>query len=217
MVRINLIPKEILEKRRYERRFVYVYLAGALLAVVMAGVWAYLGYGIQQRDEDLQSRKSLAANLLAQADAYAVFEEKQADLSARQATAQQALAGRVNWAKLSNEISLVLPADVWARGIKANQDSGIELTLAALDSVDSPDMGQKAVARAMVRLNDLASLTDVWLKTSKKTAGVDGAPGMIDFQLTASTVRSGSETISPIPNSPTAPAVPAVPAANEKS
>ncbi len=208
MVRINLLPRDILEKRRYERYFVWVYVAAAILAVLLLGIWLFLGLQVQQKNKDLQSRQELANKLRAEADAFAVFEQKQADLTARQEIAQQALAGRINWAKINNEISLVLPSDVWAQSMTANQDTGMQFTLTSLDAVDSPDVGQKAVARTMVRLNDLASLTDVWLIASSKTVVAEGESKtpIIQFQLTSQVVKPATASATASPSVPAPPA-----------
>jgi Tfp pilus assembly protein PilN len=191
MIRINLLPKDILERRRYERFFIWVYAAGVLVVVALVGVWLVLGLQVQQKNRDLQSLQEQASQLRAEADAFAVFEQKQSDLTARQTVAQTALAGRIDWAKVSNEISLVLPSDVWAKSIVASQDSGLELTLVADDPVDAPDLGQKSVARTMVRLNDLSSLFDVWLKASSKgkIQQGDSQAQIIEFQLTTQVVK----------------------------
>lgn len=208
MVRINLLPRDILEKRRYERYFVWVYAAAAVLAVVLLGIWLFLGLQVQQKNQDLQSRQELANKLRAEADAFAVFEQKQTDLTARQAVAQRALAGRINWAKVNNEISLVLPSDVWVRAITANQDTGLQFTLVSLDAVDSPDVGQKSVARTMVRLNDLVSLRDVWLTASAKGTiqqGESSTP-VIEFQLTSQVVKPATASATASSSAPAPPA-----------
>jgi len=196
MIRVNLLPKEILEKRRYERYFVWVYAAAAIIAVVLIGVWLIMGVQVQQKNRDLQTLQEEANKLRAEADAFAIFEQKQTDLTSRQTVAQQALSGRVDWAKVSNEMSLVLPSDVWVKSIIANQDGGVQLTLASVDAADAPDVGQKSVARTMVRLNDLGSLYDVWLKASAKGAIQQGEAQtpIIEFQLTAQVVKPASAT-----------------------
>lgn len=207
MIRINLLPKEILEKRRYERYFLWVYAVAAILAVVLIGVWLIMGFQVQQKNRELQTAQEEANKLRAEAEAYAIFEQKQTDLVARQAVAHQALAGRVDWAKVSNEMSLVLPADVWAKSIVTNQDTGLQLTLVSVDAADAPDVGQKSVARTMVRLNELGSLQDVWLKASAKgaiTQGESSAP-VIEFQLTAQVVKPASANATATSSVPPAP------------
>ncbi len=209
MVRINLLPKEIQEKRRYERYFVWVYITAVVLVLVIVGVWLMLGLQVSAKNRDLQSRQELARDLQAEADAYVVFEEKQAELTARQAVVQEALAGRINWAKVCNEVSLVLPADVWATALTANQDTGMELTLVARDVEDAPDVGLKSVARTMVRLNDLESLFDVWLKSSAKGELVEGtSERRVEFQLSTQVVKPASANAPAAPGGAPAPPAP---------
>ncbi len=208
MIRINLLPKDILERRRYERFFLWVYAAAALVALVLIGIWLVLGLQVQQKNRDLQTRQEQANKLRTEADAFAVFEQKQTALTSRQTVAQTALAGRIDWARVCNEISLVLPSDVWAKSIVANQDAGLQLTLVAEDTADSPDVGQKSVARTMVRLNDLGSLYDVWLKASAKGAIQQGAAEarVIEFQLTTQVVKPASASAATTSSVPAPPA-----------
>jgi len=207
MVRINLLPPEIVERRRYERFFKYVYVAAGVIAVVLIGAWLLLGMQISERNRDLQSRQELANKLRAEADAFAVFEQKQADLDARKAIAAQALAGRIDWSRICTEISMVLPSDVWTTNMVANQDAGMNFAFVAQDSDDSPDVGLKTVAQTIVRLNDLDSLFDVWLKAATKEVqqvGETSSP-QITFQLTSQVVKPASA------NATAAPSVPAPP------
>jgi Tfp pilus assembly protein PilN len=202
MVRINLIPKEITEKRRYERYFRYVFAAAAVILIVLLGAWAILTFQVNSKNEDLQARKDLANQYNTQAAAFAIFEQKQSELDSRSAIAQQALAGRIDWAKINGEVSLVLPSEVWAVGLAATQDQGMQFTLVALDTTDTPDVGHKSVAKTMVRLNQLEDLYNVWLTASQKsklTLGSTTQP-VINFQVTASVLKpaaSASATADP--------------------
>jgi len=191
MVRINLIPREIVEKRKYERYFRYVFLAGAIVLILLLAAWVYLGIEVNAKNQELQEQKDLANQYNTQAAAFAIFEQKQSDLNSRKAIAQQALASRIDWAKISNEISLVLPSEVWAVGLTAAEEQGMQLTLVALDATDTPDVGHKSVAKTMVRLNELDDLYNVWLTASQKsklTLGSTSQP-VINFQVTASVVK----------------------------
>jgi len=212
MVRINLIPREIVEKRKYERYFRYVFLAGAAILIVLLVAWAFLTFEVNSKSQELQDNQDLANQYNAQAAAFAIFEQKQTELNSRKAITQQALAGRIDWAKISNEISLVMPSEVWSVGLSAAQDSGMQFTLVALDATDTPDIGHKSVAKTMVRLNELEDLYNVWLTASQKaklTLGTTSQP-VINFQVTASVVKPAA------PASATAnPSVPAPPTAGQ--
>jgi len=170
MMRINLLPPEILERRKAERRFGWVIVAAIVVAVLLAGVWAFAFFRLQSKEDELASIQQQVQSTNAQAAQLAIFEERATELESRRTTAQLALSSRRNWARLLSELSLVLPSDVWVETLLAGESSGLELTGWAVDSPDdSPDVGHKTMAKMLVRLADLAQLTDVWLTSSAKS------------------------------------------------
>jgi len=198
MMRINLLPPEILEKRRAESRIVYLGVVAAVVLVVLAVVWvfAYQRVGIAQ--SDLDAKQQQVQMTQAKADTLAIFEQKEQDLQARQAIAQQALAGRQNWAKLLDEISLVLPTDVWLSTMTFDQTAGLNIGGYAIDdTTDSPDVGQKTIAKTLVRLADLDGVYNVWLADSLKT-DFEGNKA-IQFSLTAGLQPEASQAASETP------------------
>ncbi|MDI6900212.1 MAG: hypothetical protein QMC79_00785 [Anaerosomatales bacterium] len=183
-MRINLLPPEILEKRRAEKRIVYVALVAVVLFVVLAGVWV-LGYlRVESRRDTLDTKEQEIQATQAQAQQLAIFEQKESELQARKAVAEEALAARRNWAKLFDEVSLVLPNDIWIGVANFGEDAGLKLDGYAVDSdEDSPDLGHKAIAKMLVRLADLDQLYDVWLTNSVKT--LYEQQGVIQFSATS--------------------------------
>jgi hypothetical protein len=192
MVRINLLPQEILEKRRFERDIRYVVLAGVAALVVLFAVYGLLAIQVSQRNAELQDRQQTVANLNAQAEAFAIFEEKESDLEARLLLADEALAGRVEWGRVANELSLIMPSDVWIVTLTTDEEQGVTMFARAVDSeTDVPDVGHKAVAKTLVRLNDLEQLSSVWLSSSIKTE-YEEKP-VIDFTVTTAVERPDLE------------------------
>jgi hypothetical protein len=192
MVRINLLPQEILEKRRFERDIRYVVLAGVVVLVLLFAVYGLLTIQVGQRNAELQDRQQTVANLEAQAEAFAIFEEKESDLEARLVLADEALAGRVEWGRVANELSLIMPSDVWIVTLTTDEEQGVTMFARAVDSeTDVPDVGHKAVAKTLVRLNDLEQLSSVWLSSSIKTE-YEEKP-VIDFTVTTAVERPDLE------------------------
>lgn len=208
MVRINLLPPEIIEKRKFEQRIGYVIVAGAITATLVALVYLFLFFQVNAKNSDLQQRVDQANQLRNKAEAYKVFEQKETDLNARIAIADQALASRVNWGRVANELSLVLPSDVWVDSIQATEDDGMVIVGNALDSAtDVPDIGHKAVAKVLVRLADLELLDNVWLGSSTRSVVQDTEVWALNFQLSADVKRpaappSTSATVSAPPSAP---------------
>jgi Tfp pilus assembly protein PilN len=96
----------------------------------------------------------------------------------------RALAGRRDWARLFDELSLVLPSDLWAEAMFSSEADGISIQGWAIDAPnDTPDAGHKSIAKMLVRLADLEQLQDVWLTNSVKTLYLE--QDAIQFTVTA--------------------------------
>lgn len=170
MMRVNLLPPEILERRTAEKRIGWVAVGAIAVALVLAGVWATAAYQLQVRKEELASIQQQTQAVQAQADQLAIFEMRAGELDERREVVLSALGGRVDWPGLLDEVSLVLPSDLWAQTIVVDEDAGLSVAGYAVDSPsDTPDQGHKAIAKGLVRLADLDSLYDVWLLNSAKT------------------------------------------------
>jgi len=188
MVRINLLPQEIIEKRRFERDLRYVALGGIVALVLLFAVYGLLAMQVAGANAELQDHQQTEANLRAQAEAFSIFEEKESDLEARLVLSEQALAGRVDWGRLANELSLIMPADAWVVTLTCEEEQGVTMFARAVDSeTDVPDVGHKAVAKTLVRMADLEQLSSVWLSSSIKTE-YEEQP-VIDFTVTTAVER----------------------------
>lgn len=210
MVRINLLPPEITEKRKFEQRLVWVGFAAIVLFAVLGLVWAFLLWQVNQKNAELQANVEAANQVKAQAEAFKVFELKEGELIARKQTAQTALAQRVDWARVVNELSLVLPSDTWLTSLQGSELDGLDMTGEILDSPnDVPDAGHKAVAKTLVRLSSLELLYNVWLVNSTKSVNITADAPIIEFEVTAQVVRPDAATTSnssvPAPPTQTAP------------
>lgn len=190
MMRINLLPPEILERRRAEARVGWVVLAGIVVLVLLVGAYGVGNLQRQSKQSELASIQQQIKTTTAQADQLAIFEQRATELQTRQQTATVALANRRAWATLFDEMSLVLPSDIWLLSLQADEEKGLELGGYALDSAeDSPDLGHKTMAKALVRLADLDMLSDVWLINSTKSTYAEQP--VIEFSVRAQV--SGTE------------------------
>lgn len=204
MMRINLLPPEILERRRAEKRVGWVVLAAIGIAVVLAGVWGFGLFNVGGKRDELASLQQQVQVTNTAAEQLAIFEERAAELETRSATAAMALGDRRDWARILDEISLVLPADMWIQTLATAEGEGVSLNGYAIDApADSPDVGHKAIAKALVRLADLDALYDVWLTSSLK-AEFEEQPA-IQFTITAKVVAPPAATAGPTATTTSAP------------
>ncbi len=170
MLRINLLPPEVLERRRWEKWYQYVFFAFFVLLVLALLAAAWLWLMTQTKEDELQGLKEQSAQYQSQAAAFSVFEKKQQELADREAVVNTALAGRVNMGRLADDISLILPEEVWMEQLLVGQDTGLSLDgYTPLTSSRSSDVGYKSVAKTLVRLDSLDDLQDVWLAAASST------------------------------------------------
>ncbi|MGB4441707.1 MAG: PilN domain-containing protein [Coriobacteriia bacterium] len=195
MMRINLLPPEILERRKAEKRIAWVILAAVLVAVALAAVWGFAYFRLQGKQDELAAMQQQVESTNAQAAQLAIFEERAAELETRRATAEFALQGRRNWARLLNELSLVLPTDVWLTALSATEQT-VDIQGMAIDSADdSPDAGHKSMAKVLLRLADLDQLSNVWLMNSAKSEYLEQP--VLQFGVTADISESTTGSVAP--------------------
>ncbi|MBN2848048.1 MAG: PilN domain-containing protein [Coriobacteriia bacterium] len=169
MMRINLLPPEILERRKAEKRIGWVVVAAIAVALVLAGVWGVGFMSVQGKRDELAAIQQQVQTTQAQANQLAIFEERAVELEGRRGIVTLALGDKINWAKLLDELSLVLPSDVWVSRMAFDQITGLQIQGYAVDApTDTPDAGHKSIAKTLVRLADLEQLYNVWLTNSVK-------------------------------------------------
>ena len=201
MIRINLIPPEILQNRRDERLWKWMALAGGVIAAVLVLFWAFMALQVTASTAEVESVVTQATQLETQAQEFQVFQKTEADLNMRKNAVVAAKAGAVDWARMLYEIGLVLPKDIYLTAFTgtdagASGNSVVNLTGQAVDKVsDSPDNGYKSVATMLVRLADLDQLDFVWLSnTSIAAAASSGTAPMIGWTV-STRITPGSSAV----------------------
>jgi len=206
MLRINLLPREVLERRRYEGWYQWVFIIAIGLILILLAVWVLLMFEASAKTSQLQSTQESTKLYSTTAAQLAIFENKEQELLKRQQIAQTALAGRVNMGVLASEISLVLPDEVWLDLLSINESTGIAMTANTPRSAsESMDVAYKSVAKTLVRLNELPGVFDVWLTTA--TNGVWGK-----YATTGATTEGASIPASVVTFQATGKVVPPAPA-----
>lgn len=225
MIRINLLPPEITQKRLDERRWRWIALGGAVAGVLVLLVFLFLQYQVSVKQGEVASVQQQAVGLQQQAQRFQIFRQKESELTARRQVVAKAMAGRVDWSRLLSEVAMILPSDIYVTQLGATQPTpATDKVPAALGSLtmsgkaldvpnDVPDLGYKSVAKLLSRLADLDQLSAVWLTDSTKPAVIaDDAAGtpepsafFITFGLSAGISAPATATTSPsgVPAPPT--------------
>jgi len=202
MLRINLLPREVLDRRRFEGWYRYIFIISIGLVLVVLLVAAGLFVAVQQKSDELQTVKDKAQQYAEQGKAFDIFEKKEAELTDRQAIAQSALADRINLGKVAEEVSLVLPDEVWLDSMNLSQESGLSFSgNTPRSTAQTMNISYKSIAKTLVRLNELPLVTDVWLSSAANgewsawndSTITTGTPVVV-FTTSAKITRSTVET-----------------------
>ena len=214
MIRINLLPPEITQKRKDEQRWRWLILGSIALFLIVGFVFAALQIQVTIKTQDVAGIRQQAEGLQVEAQRFQVFQLKEADLQNRKSLADAALAGRMDWSALFTEVALVMPTDTWARNMVSTEPNGVtpgsfSLGGAAIDyPYDVPDLGYKPIAKLLIRLAELPRLNNVWMGSTSKPPipSTDTTTTQyIDFMVSASILGDSTRTAS-------TPGVPAPPA-----
>jgi Tfp pilus assembly protein PilN len=209
MFRINLLPKEVLERRRYEGWYRWVAIGAVVAIVLMLLVYAGFLIEAKSQNDQLQAILESANSQRVLAEQLAIFQNKETELQTRQTIAQTALASRVNVGQVAEDVSLVLPDEVWLDLLTINESTGIVMTAQTpRNSGESNDVAYKSVAKTLVRLNELPELYDVWLTTAVNGQWQQWAPttvsdgsilpvNVVTFGTTTKVVRPPAPGASP--------------------
>ena len=214
MIRINLLPPEIIQKRKDEQYWRWLALGAVLVFVVLAGVFLLMQIQVSVKAEEVARIRQQAAEKSAEAERFKIFQVKEADLANRQAIANVAVGGRVDWSRLYSELALILPTDIYILRVSTTEPKGgtvpapgkVTMDGKAIDyPQDVPDLGYKSVAKLLVRIADLSQLDSVWLSSSAKqpvASETSTATPYITFNVSANILGSTATSTPGVPAPP---------------
>lgn len=183
MTKINLLPSEILEKRRSERRVLYYVGGFSILLLFLSAIYGFGAMQIRSDEQRLDKLRVDNEKLNKTITEYQVYERRKADLQKLEKIIQTALSGEIGWHKILNEVSMVIPSDVWLDEFSGSIADGIDCKGYAIDyGFDTPDLGHKPVAEWIVRMSEIKVLTSIWLNYSQKA--VYREKPAIQFEIT---------------------------------
>lgn len=207
MIRINLIPPEITEKRKDEQRWKWVIVGAVAAAVVLLVFWAAMLLAVQAKQSDVAAVKQEAEQLQGQTARFQIFQQKESDLKLREGIYESAKAGRVDWTRILNEVALVLPSDVFLDSLAGSSPTEKQASLnlvgqaVHMTSEDSEQgNGFKAVAKMLVRLTELPEIEQVWLSTVTHGSGAHSKdPWTVETQITGESTPTAGTAAAPPP------------------
>ena len=160
--RVNLLPPEIAETRRFRR--IQVGLGGAVLGAVgiVALLYVAASSSVSSAQSDLDSANATGAQLRAETAKYNEVTAIYGRAAAAQAMLTQAMGEEVRYSRFLNDLSLSVPENVWVKNVTFAQTAAP----AALGST-TPGIGTVTFTGVGFSHDDVA----VWLESlaSQKT------------------------------------------------
>ncbi len=167
--RVNLLPPEILDARRFRRT--QQVLAGVLAATVLVAgavtAWAAHEVGVAQ--DDLQVVTARTSALRGQEQRYAEVPKVLAQVDAATAARQSALGDDVLWYRFLDDLAVAKPPNVWLGSVTISQNSGVGPTTS--DALTPSNRGTVTFSGSALRFPDVAS----WLTQVGAVHGLDAS------------------------------------------
>jgi Tfp pilus assembly protein PilN len=195
MMRVDLLPREVLEQRK-ARRLTSVLVLGAVgWMLLLGGFWAYRNMELSRQQQRLEEAQAESRTLETQVAALQEFALLEKTVKDKQQTLTTVMAGDVAWSRLLIELSMIIPGEAWLTSF-----SGQATPPGQPATATQPAPGQPAgrlgnltfsgttfdfpdVAKWITRLSELKSLQNVWVPSAAKTK--IGAREVVNFSSTA--------------------------------
>jgi Tfp pilus assembly protein PilN len=129
--RVNLLPPEIAETRRFRR--IQVGLGGAVLGAVgiVALLYVAASSSVSSAQSDLDSATATHTSLQAETVKYRDVTAVYARAAAAQAMLTQAMGEEVRYSRFLNDLSLSVPENIWLKEVTFTQAAGATGSAAA--------------------------------------------------------------------------------------
>jgi Tfp pilus assembly protein PilN len=162
--RVNLLPPEIAETRRFRR--IQVGLGGAVLGAVgiVALLYVAASSSVSSAQGELDTANAQRATLQAETAKYRDVTAVYARAAAAQAMLTQAMGEEVRYSRFLNDLSLSVPENVWLKNVSFAQTSGTApaaAPAAAAPVIGTPGIGSVTFTGVGYSHDDVA----VWLES----------------------------------------------------
>ncbi|MFH1736415.1 MAG: PilN domain-containing protein [Actinomycetota bacterium] len=220
MTRIDLIPPEVVEKHK-ARRLIGVVGAGfSVVVIILIVIYALLTGQVIMASNRIDKINQQNKQVQAYIKKLKPYEDRKKAVDERKTIVGTVTENQMKWSSVLNDISMVLPNDVWLKQITIDINpilSQKESTTAAAAETKTPPIkligyafDHAAVARLLVHLSEIDQFRSVWLdyateqdistSTSSTTAGGSSTAGtaakltVIEFQTTVYLTKFSEDT-----------------------
>lgn len=149
--RINLIPLEILKRRRAKTRNIYLVIAFTSFMAFLALFYIILFVQVRLEENDLTIVKEERAVVRSQISQYELYEKRETEYQDRKKLVEKAKSGEIKWSKIFNKLSMLMPEQVLFTTFKGDEQM-VDMQIESLDYI--------GVAGTWVQLTNMAEFSD---------------------------------------------------------
>lgn len=164
--KINLLPKEVREARRFELWYPWIWSAAAILLVLLVIAFLLLTIERISSEQELSATQSEITTTRAQSEALKEHEELKIFVEGRDQILKDTLSDRLDPQLIGVALTKDLPKAISVERIIISEERGLEIQGAVEDSGSNPpDKDWHAVAEAIDKLESGSLFKNVWLNT----------------------------------------------------
>lgn len=186
MTRINLLPPERVKERKRVprapgRSYAPLLIVLPLIVLVAMGYWWFsMNSKINERNKAIKAAGEELADWQAKNQQLQQYKGRQEEIKTIEQTVVTALAGRVYWARIFNEIAIMCPSNVWLSSLSGTSSGGTSGTVDfqgyALQCPNRrlggiyrwyPDY--RPIANWLDRMVQIAEFQRIWLASAEPT------------------------------------------------
>ena len=158
--RVNLLPPEIAESRRFRQVQLGLGAAVAASVLVVAALYVSAASSVGTAQADLDQASAEQSSIQAESAKYSDVTATYARSAAAQAMLTQAMGEEIRFSTLMNDLSLTVPENVWMKSVTFSQ-AAPAVTGGAVDPAAVPGVGTVAFTGVGFNHDDVA----VWLES----------------------------------------------------
>jgi len=211
---ISLLPPEVIVARRHRRQAMVAGAAVASFALVLGGAWGARSMKLDSSRHQVTLGQQQVARLQGRVNSLSIITKIDTDVAARQDLYRAALQGDVDWVRLLEQVSAVMPRDVYLSTFTASRTPAASTTPglgAGTVNISGVALGgHESVANWLRSIATLPSLQGAWVSSETSNAGSAGAtgstsstPSEVSFSSSATiTSAAGSTRARRVPGAP---------------
>lgn len=162
MTIINLLPPEIIERRKKKQQAIFIISLVALYGMILSGIWLYLNTKKMSLATEIKKIDEEIASLQPTLERIRQIEAENAEINRRLSVIQTLIKGRFKWVKVLEEVSKTITSDIWLSSLSPSGENGLSLSCSGFSNY--------SVANFIVALMENPFFSNVQL------GGVSGHP-----------------------------------------